>query len=89
MHNVQETQKTVSKQTSNIVFATSILAILVDFALEFCYQLLTLYRDWYQKKNFCKNLNFVKNAYRSYDKSPNRFNPYLFNLAEIWYIERP
>ena len=49
MHNVQKTQKTVSKQTSNIVFATSIFAIFVDLAFEFFYQPLTLYRDWYQK----------------------------------------
>ena len=35
MHNVQETQNTVSKQTRNIVFATSIYAILIDFAFEF------------------------------------------------------
>ena len=31
MHNVQETQKTVSKQTRNRVFA----AIFIDFAFEF------------------------------------------------------
>ena len=49
MHNVQERQETVYKQTSNIVFATSIFAILVDFAFEFCYKPLTLYRDWYQE----------------------------------------
>ena len=49
MYNVQETQKNVSKQTNNIVYATSIFALLVDFAFEFCYQPLTLYRDWYQK----------------------------------------
>ena len=30
MHNVQETQKTASKQTGNGVFATSNFAILVD-----------------------------------------------------------
>ena len=37
MHNVQETQKTVSKQTRNIfiVFATSIFVIFIDFAFEF------------------------------------------------------
>ena len=35
MHNVQETQNTVSKQTRNILFATSIYAILIDFAFEF------------------------------------------------------
>ena len=35
MHNVQETQKTVSKQTRNRVFATSIFAIFIDFAFEF------------------------------------------------------
>ena len=35
MHNVQETQNTVSKQTINIVFATSMYAILIDFAFEF------------------------------------------------------
>ena len=35
MQNVQETQKTVSKQTGNWVFATSIFAILIDFAFEF------------------------------------------------------
>ena len=35
MHNVQETQKTVSKQTRNRVFATSIFAIFKDFAFEF------------------------------------------------------
>ena len=34
MHNVQETQNTISKQTVNIVFATSIYAILIDFAFE-------------------------------------------------------
>ena len=34
MHNVQETQKTVSKQTRNRVFATSIFAIFIDFAFE-------------------------------------------------------
>ena len=45
MHNVQETQKTVSKQTDNGVFATSIFAILVDFAFEFWYKPLTLYRE--------------------------------------------
>ena len=49
MHNVQETQRTVSKQTSNKVFTTSIFAILADFAFECCYQPLTLYSDWYQK----------------------------------------
>ena len=47
--NVQETQKTVSKQTKNRVFTTSIFAILVDFALEFWYKPLTLYREWCQK----------------------------------------
>ena len=35
MHNVQETQKNVSKQTRNRVFATSIFAIFIDFAFEF------------------------------------------------------
>ena len=35
MHNVQETQKTVSKQTRNIVFAASIFAIFIDFAFKF------------------------------------------------------
>ena len=35
MHNVQETQNNVSKQTRNRVFATSICAILIDFAFEF------------------------------------------------------
>ena len=35
MHNVQETQKTVSKQTRNREFATSIFAIFIDFAFEF------------------------------------------------------
>ena len=35
IHNIQETQTTVSKQTRNIVFATSIYAILIDFAFEF------------------------------------------------------
>ena len=51
MHNVQETRNTVSKQTRNIVFVTSIYAILIDFAFEFkyMYKLLTLYRDCYQK----------------------------------------
>ena len=35
MHNVQETQKTVSKQTDNRVADTSIFAILVNFELKF------------------------------------------------------
>ena len=35
MHNVQETQKIVSKQTRNRVFATSIFAIFIDFAFKF------------------------------------------------------
>ena len=35
MHNVQETQKTVSKQTRNRLFATSIFAIVIDLAFEF------------------------------------------------------
>ena len=35
MHNVQEIQKTVSKQTRNSVFTASIFAIFIDFALEF------------------------------------------------------
>ena len=35
MHNVQETQKKISKQTRNRVFVTSIFAIFIDFALEF------------------------------------------------------
>ena len=35
MHNVQETQKTVSKQTRNRVFATSIFVIFTDSAFEF------------------------------------------------------
>ena len=38
MHHVQETQKTVSKQTRNRVFVTSnssIFAIFIDFAFEF------------------------------------------------------
>ena len=35
MHNVQETQNTVSKQTRNRVFATCIFAIFIDFAFEF------------------------------------------------------
>ena len=47
MHNVQETQKNVSKQTRNRMFATSIFAIFIDFAFEFYYKPLTLYRDWY------------------------------------------
>ena len=41
--------KNVSKQTSNRVFATSIFAILVNFAFEFSYKPLTLFREWYQK----------------------------------------
>ena len=40
MHNVQETLKTVSKQTRNRIFATSIFDIFIDYAFE-----LTLYRD--------------------------------------------
>ena len=32
---MQETQKTVSKQTRNRVVATSIFAIFIDFAFEF------------------------------------------------------
>ena len=35
IQNVQETQKTVSKQTRNSVFATSVDAIFMDFAFEF------------------------------------------------------
>ena len=54
MHNVEERQKTLSKQTGNRVFATSIFAILVEFAFEFWYKLLTLYRQWYQKYIFVK-----------------------------------
>ena len=49
MHNIKETQKTVSKQTRNRVFATSIFVIFIDFAFQFWYKLLTLYGDWYQK----------------------------------------
>ena len=39
---------TVSKQTGDRVFTTSIFAILVDFAFEFWHKPLTLYREWYQ-----------------------------------------
>ena len=46
MHNVPE-KKTVSKQTGNWVLATSIFAILVDFAVEFWCEPLTLDREWY------------------------------------------
>ena len=35
MRNVQETQKNVSKQTRNRVFATSVFAIFIDFVFEF------------------------------------------------------
>ena len=49
MHNVQETQKTVSKQTGHGVFAFSIFVISVDFAFAFWYKPLTLYRKWYKK----------------------------------------
>ena len=39
MHNVHETQKNVSQQTECLLsFATSIFAMLVDFALEFWYK---------------------------------------------------
>ena len=48
MHNVQETPKTVSKKLET-VFATSIFAILVDFAIKFWYKPLTLYRERCQK----------------------------------------
>ena len=47
MRNVQESQKTVSKQTGNWVFATSIFAILVDFAFKFWYKVLTLCKQWH------------------------------------------
>ena len=45
MHNVQETQKNVSEQTDNRVIVTSTLPILVDFAFEFWYKPLRLYRE--------------------------------------------
>ena len=63
MHNVQETQKTVSKQTDNEVFATSIFAILVDFAFEFWYKPLTLYREKNQKYISVKISYLSKNHY--------------------------
>ena len=48
MQNVHETQKTVSKQTRNTVFATSI-CLFYRLAFEFYYKPLTLYKDWCQK----------------------------------------
>ena len=39
------TQKNCFKTINNWVFATSIFAILVDFAFEFWYNPLTLYRE--------------------------------------------
>ena len=63
MHNVQETQKTVSQQTGGIVFADSIFAILVGFAFEFWYKPLTLYREWYQKHISAKISFPSKNHY--------------------------
>ena len=48
MHNVQETQKTVSKQTDDWVFATFIFAFLVDFAFEFLVQAIDTW-EWYKK----------------------------------------
>ena len=59
MHNVQGTQKMVSNQTGNRLFATSIFAILVDFLFKFWYEPLTLHREWCQKyisvkSHFCQ-----------------------------------
>ena len=83
MHNVQGTQKMVSNQTGNRLFATSIFAILVDFVFKFWYEPL----EWCQKytsvkSHFCQkclceilsrcHLNYhdAHNAHnaRSYDK---------------------
>ena len=44
MLNVQETQKTVPKQTENSVFATFLFVIY--FTFEFKYKPLALYIDW-------------------------------------------
>ena len=49
MHNIQETQKTVSKQTKNRMFDTSIFAIFIDFAFEFWYDLLVQAIDTLQR----------------------------------------
>ena len=51
MHNVQETQKTVSKQTATeclLLLFLPLLCNMVYFAFKFWYNVLT-FKEWYQK----------------------------------------